>query len=41
MSETVELKVGKRGEIYTTSEIRRTIGLDPSGRVVARIEGKN
>jgi len=38
MSETIELKVGKRGEIYTTSKIRKKTGLTPGGRVMVTIE---
>lgn len=40
MSEKIELKIGKRGEIYTTYKIRNKIGLIPGGRAIARIEGK-
>lgn len=39
MSENIELKVGKRGEIYTTHKIREKTGLIPGGRVIAKIEG--
>ena len=38
MSEKRELVVGKRGEIYTTREVRERIGLVPGGRVMASIE---
>jgi len=38
MSESVELKIGKRGEIYTTQEIRKKTGLVPGGRAKAMIE---
>lgn len=38
MSETKELRVGKRGEIYTTHEIRRKTGLTPGGRAIATVE---
>lgn len=38
MSEEIELVVGKRGEIYTTREVRERIGLVPGGRVIASIE---
>lgn len=39
MSEEEELKIGRRGEIYTTEGIRRKIGLVPGGRVMASLEG--
>jgi len=39
MSETVELKIGKRGEIYTTRDLRRRAGLFPGGKATARVEG--
>jgi bifunctional DNA-binding transcriptional regulator/antitoxin component of YhaV-PrlF toxin-antitoxin module len=39
MSETVEVKVGKRGEIYTTREIREKIGLIVGGKAMVRIDG--
>jgi bifunctional DNA-binding transcriptional regulator/antitoxin component of YhaV-PrlF toxin-antitoxin module len=38
MSETEELKVGKRGEIYTTRRIRTKIGLTPGERAIATVE---
>jgi len=38
MSEIVELKIGKRGEIYTTHKIRKKIGLIPGGKAIARVE---
>jgi len=38
MSGTIELRVGKRGEIYSTSKIRKKTGLTPGGRAVATIE---
>lgn len=38
MSEKMELVVGKRGEIYTTREVRERIGLVPGGRALASIE---
>ena len=38
MSDSVELKIGKRGEIYTTLEIRKKTGLVPGGRAIAMIE---
>ena len=37
MSEIV-LKVGKKGEIYTTRELRERVGIREGGRVRARIE---
>ncbi|MEM3551740.1 MAG: hypothetical protein QXN87_08785 [Candidatus Bathyarchaeia archaeon] len=41
MSETVEVKVGKRGEIYTTREMRKKIGLIVGGKALAKVdEGK-
>ncbi|RLE70300.1 MAG: hypothetical protein DRJ45_05355 [Thermoprotei archaeon] len=33
------LKVGKRGEIYTVSEVRRLINIEPGGKVVAVVSG--
>lgn len=39
MSEKIELKIGKRGEIYTTRKVRKKAGLTPGGKVEARIEG--
>lgn len=40
MSEIEELKVGKRGEIYTTRKIRMKTGLTPGGRAIAIVEEK-
>jgi len=40
MSEIEELKVGKRGEIYTTQKIRMKTGLTPGGRAIAIVEEK-
>ena len=40
MSETVELRVGKRGEIYTTDKIRKKTGLILGGKAIATVEGK-
>ncbi len=39
---TFKLKVGKRGEIYTTAELRNILKLKPNSIVLARIidEGK-
>ena len=39
MSDVVELKIGKRGEIYTTREVREKAGIVPGGRAVARVRG--
>ncbi len=39
MSE-IALRVGKRGEIYTTAEVRRRIGLREGGKARAWIEGR-
>jgi len=38
MSEKEELKIGKRGEIYTTYKIRRKTGLTPGGKAIAIVE---
>lgn len=38
MSEVIELKIGKRGEIYTTRKIRAKIGLIPGGKAIAKTE---
>jgi hypothetical protein len=38
-SERIELKIGKRGEIYTTHKIRMKTGLTLGGRAIATIEG--
>lgn len=40
MSEIEELKVGKRGEIYTTQKIRMKTGLTPGGKAIAIVEEK-
>ncbi len=40
MSETVEVKIGKRGEIYTTHKIRERTGLIPGGKAIAKIDEK-
>jgi len=37
-SETI-LRVGKKGEIYTTKDIREAIGIRPGGRVRALVKG--
>ena len=41
MSESVVLVVGRKGEIYTTREIRERVGLMPGGRVLARVQDDN
>lgn len=38
MSEVVELKIGKRGEIYTTREVREKAGLIPGEKALAKVE---
>ncbi len=39
---TFKLRVGKRGEIYTTAELRRIVKLSPGGTILAKViaEGK-
>jgi bifunctional DNA-binding transcriptional regulator/antitoxin component of YhaV-PrlF toxin-antitoxin module len=37
---TVELKVGSKGEIYTTDKVRRAVGIEPRGVVLAEVEEK-
>jgi bifunctional DNA-binding transcriptional regulator/antitoxin component of YhaV-PrlF toxin-antitoxin module len=39
MSEVIEVKIGKRGEIYTTQKIREKVGLVIGGKAIAKIEG--
>ena len=39
MSETVELKIGRRGEIYTTREVREKVGLVVGEKAIAGVEG--
>lgn len=39
MSEDVVVKVGQRGEVYTTAELRRKIGLVPGAEAVVKVEG--
>jgi len=39
MSETVELKIGRRGEIYTTREVREKVGLVVGEKALAGVEG--
>ena len=36
----MKLKVGGRGEIYTTDEVRRAVGIEPRGIVVAEVQEK-
>jgi bifunctional DNA-binding transcriptional regulator/antitoxin component of YhaV-PrlF toxin-antitoxin module len=38
MSEKEELKIGRRGEIYTTRRIRMKTGLTPGGKAIAIME---
>jgi len=38
MSETVILRVGKRGEIYTTKDVRGKVGIRSGGLVKATIK---
>jgi len=41
LSEKFELVIGKKGEIYTTAELREGAGLVPGGRAEAElVEGK-
>ena len=41
MSEVVEVTVGKKGEIYTTQELRDRSGIMPGGKVIATVvDGK-
>ncbi len=40
MSEEVTLKIGQRGEVYTTAELRRKVGLVPGAEALVKIEGK-
>jgi len=39
MSEAI-LKVGKKGEIYTSKDIRESIGIKPGGMVRAIVKGR-
>ncbi|MEM2840931.1 MAG: hypothetical protein QXN62_05170 [Candidatus Bathyarchaeia archaeon] len=39
MSEKAILKIGVRGEIYTTQRVRSKVGLTPGGRAFAIVEG--
>ena len=34
-----KLKVGKKGEIYTTSKLRKILNLKPGGTVIAKVVG--
>jgi len=34
------LKVGKRGEIYTTAELRKLANIEPGGEVIAVVSGR-
>jgi len=34
------LKVGKKGEIYTSSSLRRALAIKPGSRLVARVVGE-
>jgi len=36
----IELKVGAKGEIYTTGEIRRAVGIEPRTVIVAEVGEK-
>ncbi|MEM2848846.1 MAG: hypothetical protein QXI36_01050 [Candidatus Bathyarchaeia archaeon] len=38
MSEVEELRIGKRGEVYTTRKIRVKTGLTPGGKALALVE---
>ena len=41
MQRRVKLAVGSRGEIYTTKEIRRAVGIEPRRNVLAEVvEGR-
>lgn len=37
MQKKVELTVGAKGEIYTTEEVRRAVGIEPPSVVVAEV----
>jgi len=39
MSLEAILRVGKKGEIYTTRDIREAVGIRPGGRVRALVKG--
>lgn len=38
MEKRLELNVGAKGEIYTTEEVRRAVGIEPRSLVVAEID---
>jgi AbrB family looped-hinge helix DNA binding protein len=38
-SEASESRVGSRGELFTTKEVRERLGLKPGGRVLMNVEG--
>lgn len=35
-----ELKVGKKGEVYTTKKVRKKVGIVPDSLVIATVKGK-
>ena len=35
-----ELKVGKKGEVYTTKKLRKKVGIVPGSLVIATVKGK-
>jgi bifunctional DNA-binding transcriptional regulator/antitoxin component of YhaV-PrlF toxin-antitoxin module len=37
---TMELKVGTKGEIYTTDKVRRAVGIEPRSVLLAEVSGK-
>jgi bifunctional DNA-binding transcriptional regulator/antitoxin component of YhaV-PrlF toxin-antitoxin module len=37
---TIELRVGGRGEIYTTGKVRRAVGIEPRSVVLAEVAEK-
>lgn len=37
--ELEELKVGKKGEVYTTKRIRKKVGIVPGSKVIATVKG--
>ena len=39
-SSEFKLKVGKRGEIYTTAKLRRILNLKPGSTVIAKVVGE-
>jgi len=40
MQKRVELTVGARGEIYTTEEVRRAVGIEPRTVVIGEVDEK-